>query len=470
LLPEGSSLPPGFKAPALWQLLRYSRSPLQFLEEGARRYGDSFLVRFSLYGKFIILASPEAVRDVFRGDGQTLHSGESNEFLIPTVGPNSLLVLDDEAHARQRRIQLPPLKGERMRSFFDAMQSSTLESISGWPVDQPFRVLEPMQRITLRVILQAVFGLTQGQERDDLEKKVHRLLSKGRSRYSLLLLKILPLRWLRQSGWAPFYREMKVLDESLYSLIARFRGKPAEARGENILADLLAATGEDGRPLSDQEIRDALLTLVLAGHETTSIALAWALEQIVPRADVVERIMEELVRTTGGQPPRAEHLSQLEYLDAAIRESLRVRTILPIVVRLTKRAFVAGGHEYPAGVVLCPCSHLVHRRPDLYPEPDQFRPERFLERKYGGHEWFPFGGGNRTCLGMAFALYEMKVVLATLFTQLSLIRLPGVQSAPIRRGLSLAPDDGVAVIVNKTLKGGNRGFLPFEVGSPVKSN
>jgi cytochrome P450 len=443
-------------------LLRYTYSPLQFLEEGARRYGDAFVVRFSMYGKFIILASPEAVRDVFRGDGQALHSGESNQFLIPTVGPNSVLVLDEEAHARQRRIQLPPLKGERMRSFFDAMQSATLESIDGWPIGESFRVLEPMQRITLRVILQAVFGVTAGAERDEIERKVHRLLAKGRSRYSLLLLKVLPLQWLQKSRRAPFYREMASLDESLYARIAACRGQPAEARGENILTDLIAATGEDGRPLGDQEIRDALLTLLLAGHETTSIALAWALEQIVPRTDVLERIRNELHEVTGGELPRAEHLPHLEYLDAAIRESLRVRTILPIVVRLTKRVFTVGGREYPPGVVLCPCSHLVHRRPDLYPEPEKFRPERFLERKYAGHEWFPFGGGNRMCLGMAFALYEMKVVLATLFSYVSLMRPPGVRSVPIRRGLSLAPKDGVALIVNEILKGTGQ---PLAAGS-----
>jgi unspecific monooxygenase len=443
-------------------LLRYTYSPLQFLEEGARRYGDSFVVRFSMYGKFIILASPEAVRDVFRGDGYALHSGESNQFLIPTVGPNSVLVLDEEAHARQRRIQLPPLKGERMRSFFDAMQSATLESIGSWPVGEPFRVLEPMQRITLRVILQAVFGMTAGVERDEIERKVHRLLAKGRSRYSLLLLKILPLQWLQKSRRAPFYREMASLDESLYARIAASRGQPAEARGENILADLIAATGEDGRRLGDQEIRDALLTLLLAGHETTSIALAWALEQIVPRADVLEKIRNELREVTGGDLPRAEHLPHLEYLDAAIRESLRVRTILPIVVRLTKRAFTAGGREYPPGVVLCPCSHLVHRRPDLYPDPEKFRPERFLERKYAGHEWFPFGGGNRMCLGMAFALYEMKVVLATLLSHVNLMRPPGGQSISIRRGLSLAPKDGVALIVKETFKGTGQ---PLAAGS-----
>src|SRR6266849_1990626 len=208
-----------------------------------------------------------------------------------------------------------------------------------------------MQRITLRVILQAVFGITAGVERDEIEGKVHRLLAKGRSRYSLLLLKILPLQWLQKSRRAPFYREMASLDESLYARIAACRAQPADVRGENILADLIAATGEDGQPLGDQEIRDALLTLLLAGHETTSIALDWALEQMVPPypspsppggeggvrgTDVLEKIRNELREVTGGELPRAEHLPHLEYLDAAIRESLRVRTILPIVVRLTK--------------------------------------------------------------------------------------------------------------------------------------
>lgn len=168
---------------------------------------------------------------------------------------------------------------------------------------------------------------------------------------------------------------MHALNTSLYSLIDARRRQPSAVRGENVLADLLAATHEDGRPLGDDEIRDALMTLVLAGHDTTSIALAWALEPIVPRADVVARITDELRQTTGGLPPGAEQLGRLEYLDAAIRESLRLRTIFPFVVRLTKQPFLAGGHTYPAGVVLCPCSHLVHRRADLYPEPEKFRPE-----------------------------------------------------------------------------------------------
>jgi unspecific monooxygenase len=397
----------------------------------------------------VILSRPEDVREVFRGDPHALHSGEGNEFISATVGASSVLVLDDEPHARQRRILLPPLKGERMRSFFDAMQTATLEAIRGWRPGQPIDMVESMRQITLRVTLQAVLGLAPGPQRDDFEQKVRRMLAFGRSRHSLILIKLVPVRLLKGSRWVPYFRQMRALDESLFALIYDRRREPAAARGDNVLADLLDATFEDGQPVSDHEIRDALVTLLIAGHETTALALAWALEQMVPREDVVNRIRDELHVFANGELPRADQMHQLEYLDAAIRESLRVRTILPFVVRLTKLALTICGREYPPGVLLSPCNHLVHRRPDLYPDPKTFRPERFLERKYGGHEWFPFGGGNRTCLGMAFALYEMKVVLSTLFSQVRLARPAGSRSHPVRRGLSLAPDDGARMIVEK---------------------
>jgi cytochrome P450 len=424
---------------------------LSFLESCGRRYGDPFTIRLAGFDTLVLLADPESIRDVFRGDPHVLHSGEGNEFLSLTVGSTSVLVLDEEPHARQRRILLPPLKGERMRSFFNAMQAATLEAVRAWPLDRPVRMVEPMQQITLRVILQAVLGLEPGPQLADLEAKVERLLAFGRTRYGLALIPLVPRRFVRNSRWMPYFRQMRILDETLYTLLADRRRQPAAARGENILADLLAASHENGEPLSDQEIRDAVITLLLAGHDTTSLALAWALEQIVPRADVMQNIAAELQRGCDGSLPQAEQLGRLEYLDAAIRESLRCRTILPFVVRKTKQPFVAGGREYPPGVLLCPCNHLVHHRADLYPEPAEFRPERFLEHKYAGHEWFPFGGGNRTCLGMAFALYEMKVVLATLFSQVRLSRPVGSHSSPVRRGVSLAPDDGARLIVAEHL-------------------
>lgn len=442
-----ASLPSGPKSPAVWQLLHYSHSPLPFLEACARRYGDPFTVRWAGYGRFVMLASPDAVKDVFRGDSHILHSGEGNEFLTASVGANSVLVLDEEPHARQRRVLLPPFKGERMRSSFDAMQAATLDAVRAWPLGRTLGMLGPMQQITLRVMLQVVLGLIPGPHLEDVAGKVGRVLELGRGRYGLILVKILPIELLQRTRWLPFYRRMHELDESLFAFIETCRQVPTEHRGESILADLLAASHEDGRPLGDQEIRDALVTLIFAGHDTTSVALAWALEQVVARADVVDRITDELERTTGGAPPRADQLNKLEYLDAVIRESLRVRTMMPFAVRLTKGAFTAGGREYPPGIVLCPCNHLVHRREELYPEPEKFRPERFLNRHYTAHEWFPFGGGTRMCLGMSFALYEMKVVLSTLLATVRLARPPGSRSTPVRRGLALAPDDGVQLIV-----------------------
>jgi cytochrome P450 len=306
-----------------------------------------------------------------------------------------------------------------------------------------------MRRITLRVIAQAVLGLHPGDPAlRDFERKVERVLALARTRHTLIWVKLIPSRLLAGAKWVPYFRQMRELDDAIFSHVAALRSRPAGERGQSVLADLLAAAHEDGSPLGDHEIRDAVVTMLTAGHDTTALALAWALEQIVPRADVLGKIDDELQRAVGGAgPPAAGQLDALTYLDAAIRESLRVRTILPFAVRLTKRPFVAGGREYPAGVVLCPCNHLVHRRPDLYPDPQAFRPERFLERRFAGHEWFPFGGGNRACLGMGFALYEMKVVLATLLARLRLTRPVGSRSAAIRQGIALGPDDGALMTV-----------------------
>jgi cytochrome P450 len=334
-----------------------------------------------------------------------------------------------------------------MRAFFEAMRLETMEAIHAWPVGAPLAAMSPMQRITLRVILRTGLGLVAGQELDEIERKVVILLAHGRQRYALVLMKLVPIHRLIRSRWVPFFRQLNDLNDSLFALIAARRRGEQTAANENVLDDLLAATHEDGTPLDDQEVRDAIITILIAGHDTTALALAWALVEIVRWPEVVERLTDELRRVTGGGPPEAEHLTSLEYLDGAIRESLRLRPIVPFVVRLTKRPFTAGGVAYPPGVVLCPCSYLVHRREDLYPQADQFRPERFLERKFGPHEWFSFGGGNRVCLGMPFALYEMKVVLATLFSQVRLARPAGAQSRARRYGLVLGPDDGARLVV-----------------------
>jgi cytochrome P450 len=443
-----ATLPPGPRSPAWWQLVRYSLWPLGFLERCQRRFGEEFTTRMAGYGNIVVLSNPETVKDVFRGDPHTLHSGEGNEFLSTSVGKHSVLVLDDEPHERQRRVLLPPLKGERMRAFFAAMQLAALDEVRSWPRNLKFKLEEPMRRITCRIILQAVFGWEVDERLKDLEAKVHRLVSFTRGRLVLILMKVFSPDRMKPSNKIPFYQALSQLDAAVYAAIFRAREEPAASRPECVLSDLLAATHADGQPLSDEEIRDAVVTLLFAGHETTSVALAWAFAELVPHENVLGEIRHELHRVCGDNLPTAEQMPQLEYLDAAIREVLRLRTILPFVVRKTKSPFIAGGREYPEGVLLAPCSHLVHRRPDLYPEPEKLRPERFLERKFAPHEWFPFGGGNRTCLGMAFALYEMKVVLATVLATCKLWRVEDFGSY-VRRGLTLAPKDGAWVVLEE---------------------
>jgi cytochrome P450 len=443
-----SGLPIGPITPGWWQLFHFANNPLAVIDKAHRLYGNAFTLNIAGYGRFVMLSDPEAVRDIFRGDPDILHSGEANDILSATVGRTSVLVLDGAHHARQRRVLVPPLKGERMRAFFDAMRSETIEATRACPLGQPFAALPVMRQITLRVIIRTGLGLAAGPEMDDFERKVEVFLANGRQRHALVLMKLVPINRLSGSRWVPLFRQLNALNDSLFALIAARRRGEKRPANENVLDDLLGATHEDGEPLDDQEVRDAIITTLIAGHDTTALALAWALAEIVPRPEVVERVVGELREITGGGPPEAEQLPALEYIDGAIRESLRLRPVVPFVVRMTKGQFAAGGREYPPGVVLCPCSYLVQRREDLYPEPDRFRPERFRERKFGPHEWFPFGGGNRVCLGMPFALYEMKVVLATLFSLARLTRPAGARSRARRYGLVLGPDDGARVVLH----------------------
>jgi cytochrome P450 len=444
---ETIALPPGPRISPLRQLLRYAPHPAEFLEACAQEFGDRFTMRLAGFGTYVLLARPQAVQDVFRGDPSALHSGEANEFLSVTVGPRSLLVLDEGPHAEQRRILVPPFHGERMRAHVGRMRDATLASMAGWPVGRPFELEERMREITLRSILEVVLGLN-GEEAAPLHADFVKLLSYSRLPYAIVLAKVVPHKLLsRIPGW-PYYRELRRIDSAIHAHLRRRRAELAagQARGD-VLDDLLRARHADGAPIDDAEIRDALVTMLTAGHDTTSVALAWVFLRVLERPAVVARIRDELARVTGGAPVAADHLPRLEYLDAVLRESLRLCTIVVFVNRLTKRPFRADGHDYPAGIHLCPCIHLVHLDPELYPEPKLFRPERFLERKFGPHEWLPFGGSDRLCTGMAFALTQMKVVLATVLARAELVRPPGAESRRVRRGVLIAPSDGTRVVL-----------------------
>jgi cytochrome P450 len=444
---SASTLPSGPSSPTWWQLVRFAGDPFRLLDECHLQYGDAFTLHIAGNGRFVMLSDPKAVREVFQGDPDVLHSGEANSLFTATVGRHSVLVLDGAPHMRQRRVLVPPLKGERMRAFFDAMRLETLEAVRGWPTGIPFPTLPTMRRVTLRVILRTGLGLAPGPELDRFERKMERFLSHGRQRYALVLMTIAPIERLTGSQWVPLFRQLSDLDRDVFAYIAARRRGEHTPTGQNLLDDLLNAKHEDGTPLGDREVRDALITILIAGHETTALALSWALVEIAMHPEVVDRVCDELARVTGGGPPAAEHLPALQYLDGAIRESLRLRSVAPFVVRKLAEPFSVDDREYPAGVVLCPCSYLVHQREELYPAPGQFRPERFVERKFAPHEWFPFGGSNRICLGMPFALYEMKVLIATLLSQVRPTRPARARSRARRYGIVLGPDDGARIIV-----------------------
>ena len=435
------TLPPGPPHHPLRQLMHYSFKPAEFME-ACDRYGETFTMRLAGFGTLVQLTRPDDIREVFRGDPAILHAGEGNALLSSVVGESSVLVLDDLPHVRQRKVMLPPLKGERMRTFFKAMQSEALDVADRWADADVVRADKDMQTVTLRVILRAALGHEPVAEFEQLQKSMARLLAHVRHPFALFMWNLFPLDKYQDSRVLPFYRMRRKFDALLYEVIGKQRAVAPDERPECLLTDLFEMTYEDGSGMTDLELRDAIVTVLAAGHDTTALSLAWAFEQILPHASVVERIENELNEVCGKDLPQPEHMASLKYLDAAIRESLRIRSIIPFVVRVLKDTFSVGGFTYPRGIVLCPSIYLLHRREDLYPEPRTFRPERFLERKFAPHEWDPFGGGNRACLGQAFALYEMKVVLATLFSVLRMVRPAGAVSKPARRGIAIGPHDG----------------------------
>ena len=440
-------LPPGPSYSPANQLLRYSFRPLEFLQECAARFGETFTLRLAGFGTLVQLTRPEDVRDVFKGDPKILHAGEGNALLSSVVGASSVLVLDEKPHLRQRKALLSSLKGDRMRTFFDAMQNEALAIADHWSGARFVRADKAMQAITLRVILRASLGLQPGPEFDRMQNTMSRLLMHVRHPLALVMLNLFPLDRYENSRVLPFYRMRRKFDSMLFENFARQRAIAADERPECLLKDLIVATYDDGSTMSDNEIRDAIVTVLAAGHDTTALALAWALELILTHPDVLEQLEAELDEIVGASLPRIEQIPRLKYLDAVVRESLRVRNVIPFIVRVLKSDFSVGGITYPSNIVLCPSIHLLHMREDIYPEPYRFHPDRFLQRKFAAHEWVPFGGGNRACLGQTFAIYEMKVVLATLFSTLRMERKVGSISRPVRRGISIGPSDGTQLRV-----------------------
>jgi cytochrome P450 family 135 len=425
-------LPPGPD----WSLPRtmwhWWRRPLQTLEECQARYGDMFTIRLPHEGTWVFVSDPEVIKQVFTGDPNLLHAGAANIVLLPVLGEHSVLLLDEPQHMAQRKLMLPAFHGPRMQAYGEVMAQAAREEIDRWPTDAPVRMRPRMQAVTLEVILRAVFGVEErerlGRLRDELRSTLN-LLSNPRRAIFMVLLG--PERLRR---FPPFRRNIERVDRLLFEEIRSRRGAGDLADRDDILSLLLQATHEDGRPMSDRELRDELMTLLVAGHETTATGLSWAVELLARHPAELERLEAAVAGGDGA------------YLDAVIKETLRLRPVIALVLRKLVEPMEIGGRLLPAGASVAPSIHLVHRRPEIYPEPEQFRPERFLDQPAGTYTWIPFGGGVRRCLGGAFAEFEMSVVLRELVARRSLRPTAGEPEHPVRSTITNVPSRGAEVI------------------------
>jgi cytochrome P450 family 135 len=420
-----ASLPEGPPAPRFAQLAEWVGRPVAFATRQRDRYGEAFTVRIEP-NPWVMLGDPADVRTVFTAGPQRTNAGEANAILRPTLGSHSLLLLDGEEHLRQRKLLLPAFHGERVDRYREIMRTATERAVASWPPGEPFALRPYTQAITLEVIMRAVFGVHDAEAMARLREPLRRLLDWAGEPGALFILAVLgPQNRVVRRLLAERY--VAPVDRALYALVAERRAVADLAERDDVLSTLLLARDEDGRPMSDVELRDELLTLLVAGHETTATSLAWAVERLLRHPGGLERLAGDA-----------------EYTDAVVKETLRLRPVVAIVLRRLLEPLEIAGTELPAGTTVAPCILLVHRREDVYPDPEAFRPERFVGTAPGTYSWIPFGGGVRRCLGAAFAQVEMQVVLQTLAESVRLEPV-GEGEAPRRRGVTLVPARGAQV-------------------------
>jgi cytochrome P450 len=410
---------------------------MAFMERCQQRYGDTFTLRIQNEGQWVFLCDPEDVKRVFTGDPNLLRAGEANAILGPVVGSRSVLLLDEPEHMTHRKLMLPPLHGERMQSYGELMLDVTREEIERWPLGEPFALWPRMQAITLEIIMRAVFGITDSEHLSSLRGLLRSMLDWTTDRRQLGLMAVLgPQRIERREA---FRQLMDPIDEAVIAEIRDRRESPDLASRQDILSMLVQARYEDGSPMSDRELRDELITLLVAGHETTATSLAWALERLLRHPQKLDRLREEAAAGVD------------TYTEAVVKETLRLRPVLPIVLRRLAAPMQFGGYQIPAGASVAPCIYLMHRREDVYSQPQQFRPERFLEaeggRAPGTYTWIPFGGGVRRCLGASFAQFEMARVLQSVLGELDLRATEQRSERAVRRAITFTPDRQAMALV-----------------------
>ncbi|MBE9007877.1 cytochrome P450 [Fortiea sp. LEGE XX443] len=450
-----NSLPDGPRVPYWLRLIKFIFQPIEYVEGFAKVYGDNFTIWRKGENHFVYFSHPQALEQIFTADASHFHIGGGDGVLKYLLGDNSLILLDGDRHQRQRQLLTPPFHGERMRAYGQTIQEITQQVSNEWVIGKPFNIRASMQEITMRVILRVVFGVDEGtrfQQLRQLLTSVLDLISSSRMS-AALFFQVMQRDWGAWSPWGQFLSQLQQIDQLIYPLIQERRTESGQNR-QDILSLLISARYDDGQPMSDVELRDELMTMLVAGHETTASALTWAFYWIDRLPEVREKLLQEL--HTLGVNPEPSNIAKLPYLTAVCQETLR---IYPIVMngfaRVVKSPIEIMGYKLPKGTLIIPSIYLAHHRPEVYPQPNLFNPERFLERQFSPYEYLPFGGGNRRCIGLAFAQYEMKIALATILSefQLSLVKKRPVH--PVRRGLTLAAPSGMQMVATPQVKQAN---------------
>jgi cytochrome P450 len=430
-------LPPGPRN-ALLQTYQYTRDPYGWYIRNREAYGDIFTARV-VNGTIVIVGHPAGAQAVFGADPDTFVPF-GTEAVQPIVGPNSMLFLSGARHRRERKLLMPPFHGERMRAYGHIIRDATLATAQRWIPGQQMAFQDSSQAISIEVIIRAVFGIQDRARVDALRGKIVHFVDETNP-----ALFFFPFLQRPFGGYGPWARFQKMKSQVSALLNAEVESRRnATNSGADILSLMLAARHEDGSQMTADEVHDELLTLVFAGHETTGIALAWAIYWLLRNPECMTRLLAEIDQL--GPNPDPDALARLPYLDGVVLETLRLHPIVPDIPRQLARPFEIGGYRLPTGMGIAVATTLLHARPDIYPEPERFKPERFVDHKFSPFEYTPFGGGARRCLGAAFATYEMKIVLGTILAQYRLVLAEPGEVRPSRRNVVLGPATGVRVM------------------------
>jgi cytochrome P450 len=428
-------LPAEPKSPPVVQTLRWAFRPLPFMQECRERIGDNFSVRFLGFERpMVMISDPAAIKALYTERAHGLPPGRE-VFLEPVLGSRSLLLLEGADHLAHRKLMLPAFHGERMRSYEPIVEEIVDREIDSWPLGEEFRIHPRMQAITLDVILRVVFGVAEGPRLEKLRRLLTDVLEETASPFTQLMA-LATRRFTGRGPWARFEGALRAVDELLYAEITERRAEQSFEERDDILSILMAARFEDGEGMADVDLRDQLLTLLLAGHETTATALAWAFDLLLRHPRPLQRLRDSI------------EAGEDEYMRATITEALRLRPVVPLAGRRLGAELSVDGLTLPAGTDVTPAIWLTHTRADVYPEPFAFRPERFLGEAPDTYAWIPFGGGVRRCIGAAFSEFEMRIVLREVLSRCQLHKADPAPEEIGRRSITLSPKHGTPVVIS----------------------